>query len=216
MASGFLTFNRGLIKKLFWVVHAKSISNLCKLSRLYSHWIFRLYFCTPYPNLGKLITIQWIWAKYRELSVANRSIICQSRRLKQMIDLFYHWFDHRICFLMNWSSGNEATCHFYARAITRWRKAWFHLRMSRISIAAKLSQTLEPCSNFSRVFVLFTEQANLSGRNWSPQLRRSRLSFNRSSVSQVKDINIKNTQREDRKACFKFFTVCFRSIKLYL
>ena len=101
MASGFLTFYRALIKKLFWVVHAKSIANLCKLSRLYSHWIVRLYFCTPYPNLGKLTIIQWIWAKYRDLSVANRSIICQSRRLKQMIDLFYHWFDHRSCFLMN-------------------------------------------------------------------------------------------------------------------
>ena len=31
------------------------------------------------------------------------------------------------------------------------------------------------CSNYSqvsRVFVLFTEQTNLSGRNWSPELRR--------------------------------------------
>ena len=143
VASGFLTFNRLSIKKLFCVArHAKSIANLCKLSHLCSHWIFPLFLCTPYPNLGKLTIIRWgcQWAKYRDLSVANRTIICRSRRLKQIIDdLFYHRFDHRICFLMN--SGNEAICHFHARAITRRRKAWFHLRMSRISTLAKLSQT---------------------------------------------------------------------------
>ena len=38
-------------------------------------------------------------------------------------------FDHQICFLMN-LFGNEAICHFRARAIAR-RKAWFHLRMNR-------------------------------------------------------------------------------------
>ena len=103
MASGFLTFNKALIKKLFWVVQAKSITNLCKLSRSCSHWFFRLFLCTPYPNLGILTIIRWgcQWAKYRDLSVASRSIICLNRRLKQIIDLFYHWFDHRICFLMN-------------------------------------------------------------------------------------------------------------------
>ena len=98
--------------------------------------------------------------------------------------------------------------------------AWTEYQLQP-NLPKHLSQTTKEtfvcaCSNFSRVFVLFTKQANLSGRNWSPQLRRSRLSFNRSSVSQVKDINIKKTQREDRKACFKFFTVCFRSIKLCL
>ena len=27
------------------------------------------------------------WAKYHDLSVANRSIVCRSRRLRQIIDL---------------------------------------------------------------------------------------------------------------------------------
>ena len=35
------------------------------------------------------------------------------------------------------SSGSEAICHFHARAIARRRKAWFHLRMSRLVFAAK-------------------------------------------------------------------------------
>ena len=32
-------------------------------------------------------------------------------------------------------------CHFHARAIAKRRKAWFHLRMSRILFAVKHSQT---------------------------------------------------------------------------
>ena len=37
------------------------------------------------------------------------------------------------------SSGSEAICHFHARAIAKMKKAWFHLRMSRILFAAKQS-----------------------------------------------------------------------------
>ena len=35
----------------------------------------------------KLTSIGWGWAKYRDLSVASRSIICRSRRLRQIIDV---------------------------------------------------------------------------------------------------------------------------------
>ena len=34
-----------------------------------------------------LTIIEWGWAKYRDLSVASRSIICQSQRLRQITDL---------------------------------------------------------------------------------------------------------------------------------
>ena len=56
------------------MVHAKSIANLCKLSRLCSHWSFRLFLCTPYPNFGELSIIRrgCQWAKYRDLSEGNR------------------------------------------------------------------------------------------------------------------------------------------------
>ena len=46
-------------------------------------------------------------------------------------------FDHRVCYLMS-----KLICHFHAIAIAGRRKAWFHLRMSVVSFAAKrLSQT---------------------------------------------------------------------------
>ena len=37
------------------------------------------------------------------------------------------------------SFGSEAICHFHTRAIEGRRKAWFHLRMSRILFAAEQS-----------------------------------------------------------------------------
>ena len=41
-----------------------------------------------YENHSKYLTIIALgWAKYRDFSVASRSIICQSRRLRQIIDL---------------------------------------------------------------------------------------------------------------------------------
>ena len=46
-------------------------------------------------------------------------------------------FDHRVCFLM--SVFVEAA--IFTRAIARRRKAWLHLRMSRILFAAKYSWT---------------------------------------------------------------------------
>ena len=49
------------------------------------------------------------------------------------------------CFIIRLSNlfFNEylAFCHFHARAVARGRKAWFHLRMSRILFAAKQSWT---------------------------------------------------------------------------
>ena len=49
-------------------------------------------------------------------------------------------FDHRVCFLMN-IFGKRSILPFFTRAIPRRRKAWFHLRMSRILFAAKHSWT---------------------------------------------------------------------------
>ena len=36
----------------------------------------------------QLTIFGWDWAKYRDLSVASRSIFCRSRRLRQIIDLW--------------------------------------------------------------------------------------------------------------------------------
>ena len=51
----------------------------------------------------KLTIIGQGWAKYRELSVASRSIICRSRRLRQIIDL------RDISFVANFSSFSLET-----------------------------------------------------------------------------------------------------------
>ena len=81
------------------------------------------------------------WAKYLDLSVqvASRSIICQSRRLRQIIDL--RDTDKSRCFaitesnnflIFHWSPSlflnylQSDLCHCQARAIARRRKAWFH------------------------------------------------------------------------------------------
>ena len=94
----------------------------------------------------QLAVIGWGWAKYCDLSVVSRSIIFRSRRLKQIIELrdtdksrycddrvqksFYHSITKLV--FQGISSGSKAICHFHARVIARRRKAWFHLRMSRI------------------------------------------------------------------------------------
>ena len=87
------------------------------------------------------------WAEYRYLSVASRSILFSFGRYtlyKQDIDkvtifcddiIIVLSSDHRVCFLIIC----EAICHFHARTIARKRKAWFHLRMSRIIFATKHS-----------------------------------------------------------------------------
>ena len=81
------------------------------------------------------------WAKYRYLSVqvANRSIICQSRRLGQIIDLrdtgkspCFAITESNNCFIFHCSPSlflnylESDLCHRQARAIARRRKAWFH------------------------------------------------------------------------------------------
>ena len=81
------------------------------------------------------------WAKYRYLSVqvASRSIICQSRRLGQIIDLrdtgksrCFAITESNNCFIFHWSPSlflnylESDLCHCQARAIARRRKAWFH------------------------------------------------------------------------------------------
>ena len=88
--------------------------------------------------------------------MASRSIICQSRRLRQIIDLrdtdksrYFAITEYNNCliirspslFFYRISSGSEAICHFNARAIARRRKARFPLRMCRILFAAKHSWT---------------------------------------------------------------------------
>ena len=96
-------------------------------------------------------------AKYRDLSVASRSIICTSRRLRQIIiDLRYtdksRYFaiaEFNNCFIIRSPSlfFNEylreakLSAIFHARTIARRRirKAWCRLRMSRKLFAAKHS-----------------------------------------------------------------------------
>ena len=81
-------------------------------------------------------------------------IICQSRRLRQIIDLrdtdksrYFAITEFNNCFIIRSPSlflviswGSEAISHFHARAIAR-RKACFLLRMSRLLFAAKHSWT---------------------------------------------------------------------------
>ena len=105
-----------------------------------------------YKNCRYLTIIGRGWAKYRDLSVASRSIICRSRRLRQIIDLrdtdksrYFATTEFNNCFIIRspslffvWISlGSGVICHFHARAIARRRKARFPLRMSRILFAAK-------------------------------------------------------------------------------
>ena len=90
------------------------------------------------------------WAKYRDLSLASRSIICRSRRLRQITDLrdtdksrYFAITEFNNCFIIRSPSlflislGCEAICNFHAGAIARRTKARFPLRMSRILFAAK-------------------------------------------------------------------------------
>ena len=102
---------------------------------------------------GYLTLIGRSWAKYRDLSVASISIICRSRRLSQKNLSVRHWqitifCDNRYrfnnCFIIRWPSLffliiRQKICHFHTRAMARRRKAWIHLRMSRILFAAKHS-----------------------------------------------------------------------------
>ena len=71
--------------------------------------------------------------------MASRSIICQSRRLGQIIDLrdtgksrCFAITESNNCFIFHWSPSlflnylESDLCHCQARAIARRRKAWFH------------------------------------------------------------------------------------------
>jgi len=90
------------------------------------------------------------WAKYRDLSVVSRSVICQSWRLRQIIDLqgidksqyftttevnkmFYHSIIVLLINKRHWitlSQFEETICHFHTRV-------WFQLCMSRILFAVE-------------------------------------------------------------------------------
>ena len=91
-------------------------------------------------------------SKYRDLSVASRSIICRSRRLRQIIDVrdtgksrYFVITEFNNCFIIRSPSlfFNEClreakrSAFFHARTY----HAWFRLRMSRILFAAKHSWT---------------------------------------------------------------------------
>ena len=103
-----------------------------------------------------LTIIEWGWAKYRNLSVASRSIICQSQRLRQITDLrntdksryfatnklnelVYHLITEFV-FLRN-VFGKRSNLPFSLKSniIATRREVWFHLPMSSISFAAKKS-----------------------------------------------------------------------------
>ena len=91
------------------------------------------------------------WAKYRDLSVASRSTICQSPMLRQIIDLrdtdrsrYFAITEFNYCFIIQSPSFfNEylreakLSAFFHARTIARRRRVWFRLRMSRILFAAE-------------------------------------------------------------------------------
>ena len=96
------------------------------------------------------------WAKYRDLSVASRSIICRNRRLRQIIDvrdtgksLYFAITEFNYCFIIRsprlffneYLREAKRSALFQARTIARRRKAWFRLCMSRILFAAKHSWT---------------------------------------------------------------------------
>ena len=100
----------------------------------------------------KLTSIGWGWAKYRDLSVASRSIICRSRRLRQIIDVrdtgksrYFVITEFNNCFIIRSPSlfFNEylreakRSAFFHARTY----HTWFRLRMSRTLFAAIHSWT---------------------------------------------------------------------------
>ena len=112
--------------------------------------------------------------------MASRSILCRSRRLRQITDLREQqssWiivlsFDERAWFLMN-IFGKRSDLPFTWRAIARRRKVWYHLSMSRILFAAKHSRrTFRLCMSrllFVDSYLLFTWWAlgQWKGRNIS-------------------------------------------------
>ena len=83
------------------------------------------------------------WTRLNKISwlfVASRSIVCRSRRLRQIIDLrdtekswYFAITEFNNCFIIRspsmffqWISfGSEAICHFHARAMARRRKHGF-------------------------------------------------------------------------------------------
>ena len=87
------------------------------------------------------------WAKYCDLSVASRSIICRSRRLRQIIDLrdidksqYFAITEFDNCFIIRSPSlflylNHSLTAHPKRPAIFSPR-AWLQLRMRRILFAA--------------------------------------------------------------------------------
>ena len=70
----------------------------------------------------------------RVLSVASKSIICRSRKLRQIINLRDTDKSRYFVFLMNILGK---ICHFHERAVARRRKARFPLRMRRILFSAQ-------------------------------------------------------------------------------
>ena len=106
----------------------------------------------PYKRIRIFLNPQLFgrsWAKYRDLSVASISIGWGKKIYLLDTDKSRYFaitdiglitvlsFDDRVffCFLII----RQKICHFHARAMARRRKAWIHLRMSRILFAAKHS-----------------------------------------------------------------------------
>ena len=82
-------------------------------------------------SANKLTIIGRGWEKYRDMSVASRSIISRSRRLKQIIDMrdtynswyFTMFYDHSIT-KFEYLLEEKRSAIFHSRAVARRRKAW--------------------------------------------------------------------------------------------
>ena len=114
------------------------------------------------PNFGvfcnkHLTIIGQGWGKYCDLSVASRSDMCRSWRLRKIVDLWDTdkmtiFCDNQVhhCFII-WSRNFfliivfKAICHFNERAIARRRKVWLHLHISiparKFCLRAKVAPT---------------------------------------------------------------------------
>ena len=135
-------------------ISVPSNTNLSTCS-MTARWIVKICWATTdstwkhtlHSDYFLLLIIGRGWAKYRDLSVASRSIICQRRRLRQKIDArdtgksrYFAITEFNNCFII-WSPSLFFNDHlrdakrfafFRARTIARRRKEWFRLHMSRI------------------------------------------------------------------------------------
>ena len=83
-----------------------------------------LFYCPIYKRIhsfqrpSQLTITEWGWTKYRDLSVASRSIICRRRRLRQITDLRNNDKSRYFAITEFNHSITEFVCNFLGEAVS--------------------------------------------------------------------------------------------------